>query len=172
LAGELGNELGAPVVPMDGFHLPNATLAARGHLDIKGAPETFAADEFVELMLALRKPAAVVHCPTFDRTSDEPVPDQLRVVPADAIVIVEGNYLLLDEQPWVQLADVFDDVAYLETPSEVRIERLIDRHVEFGCGRREALEFVHRSDEVNAQRIESSRSRADLLVSPPVSASS
>ena len=164
LAERLGAELGAPVVPMDGFHLPNATLRAQGRLDVKGAPETFAATDFVTLMSELRDVSRVVGCPAFDRALDEPIADQIRVYPEDAVVLVEGNYLLLDRPPWSCLPALFDAIAYLDVPAEVRVQRLVDRHVEFGRNRADAEEFVHRSDAANAALVEATRGRADLVV--------
>jgi pantothenate kinase len=165
LAERLGADLGAPVVPMDGFHLPNATLRARGQLGVKGAPETFGAADFVALVAELRAPGRVVECPAFDRTIDEPVPGRIRVSPDDVVVVVEGNYLLLDRPPWSSLPDLFDSIGYLDVPAEVRLRRLVDRHVAFGRSPAEATEFVRRSDEVNAALVEASRTRADLIVS-------
>ena len=150
---------------MDGFHLPNAVLTASGLLGFKGASETFDADAFVELVRGLRTATHVVECPAFDRTIDEPVADQVRVEPDDVVVIVEGNYLLLDEPPWSELVDLFDEIAYLDVPDDVRVGRLVDRHVEFGRSRFEAVDFVNRSDEANTRRITRGRHRADVLVS-------
>ncbi len=164
LAQLLGNDLGAPVVPMDGFHLLNAVLRERGLLDVKGAPETFAAADFVALVSALRDPSLVVGCPTFDRTIDEPIPDRIQVVPDDVVVIVEGNYLLLDRPPWSSLSALLDAVAYLDVPGDVRYRRLVDRHVEFGRNRKDAEAFVLGSDEVNAVLVEASRQRAHLVI--------
>ena len=165
LAAALADELAAPVVPVDGFHLSNVVLADLGLLGVKGAAETFDADAFVGLVRRLRTAADAVDCPAFDRTIDEPTADQVRVEPDDAVVIVEGNYLLLDESPWSELVDLFDAVAYLDVADDVRVGRLVDRHVEFGRTRPEALDFARRSDEANARRIAPSRSRADVLVS-------
>ena len=80
-------------------------------------------------------------------------------------MIVEGNYLLLDEPPWSELVDLFDAIAYVDTPDDVRVGRLVDRHVEFGRTRVEAIDFVDRSDEANARRIAPSRRRAHVAVS-------
>ncbi len=164
LAATLSDELAAPIVSMDGFHLPNAVLAGLGLRDVKGAPETFAADAFVELVRRLRTATDAVDCPTFDRTIDEPVAAQVRVMKQDVIVLVEGNYLLLGDRPWSELADLFDAVAFLDVPDEVRMQRLVDRHVKFGRSRSEALAFVQSSDEANARRITPSRARADVIV--------
>jgi pantothenate kinase len=165
LAGDLAETLDAPVVAMDGFHHTNATLAARGRLDVKGAPETFRSADFVELVVQLRDGTEVVECAGFDRRVDEPVPGWTTVAPGDSLVIVEGNYLLLDEPPWASLAELFDAIAYLDVSEEIRVRRLIDRHVEFGRSRADAAAFVRRSDALNAVRVEASRDRADLVVS-------
>jgi len=164
LAAQLGTALGAPVVPMDGFHLSNDVLRARGLLGVKGAPETFDAAAFLELVRAFRNASETVSCPAFDRTIDAPVADRISVVPGDVVVVVEGNYLLLDRPPWVSLSEAFDAVAYLDVPDEIRRTRLIARHVEFGRHPADAAEFVHRSDEANAALVEASRPRADLIV--------
>jgi pantothenate kinase len=165
LAERLGAEIRAPVVPMDGFHLPNATLRARGQLGIKGAPETFAAAAFVALVAELRSPGRMVECPAFDRSLDDPVAGRIRVSSDDAVVVVEGNYLLLDQAPWSSLSGLFDAVAHLDVAADVRRRRLVDRHIAFGRSRAEAVEFVQRSDEINAALVEASRTRADLVIS-------
>jgi len=164
LAEHLGNELGAPVVPMDGFHRPNAELVASGLRDVKGAPETFDSSAFVELVRSLRDPSRTVRCPAFDRIIDEPVAGQLSVAPHDSVVIVEGNYLLLDQEPWSSLSGLLDATAFLDVPPPLRIARLVARHIEFGRDRADAIDFAHGSDAANAVLVEASRSRADLVV--------
>jgi pantothenate kinase len=164
LAAQLGTTLGAPVVAMDGFHLPNDVLRSRGLLAVKGAPETFDADGFLGLVRELRDARETVWCPAFDRTIDAPVGDSVSVGPGDVVVVVEGNYLLLERRPWVSLSAAFDAIAFLDVPGEIRRSRLIARHVEFGRDPVDAAEFVHRSDEANAALVEASRTRADLVV--------
>jgi pantothenate kinase len=164
LASRLGTDLGAPVVAMDGFHLDNDVLRARGLLAVKGAPETFDALGFLSVVRAIRDASGSVRCPAFDRTIDAPIADRVSVVPGDVVVVVEGNYLLLDRPPWASLSEVFDAIAYLDVPDEIRRSRLIARHVEFGRDPVDAAEFVHRSDEANAALVEASRVRADLVV--------
>ena len=168
LAARVGTELGAPVVAMDGFHLPNTVLRARGLLQVKGAPETFDAAAFLATVSVIRNAADRVSCPAFDRTIDATVADRVTVGLEDTVVVVEGNYLLLDRAPWGALAGIFDAIAYLDVPGDLRRERLIARHVEFGRDRADAVEFVDRSDEANAALVEASRTRADLVVAPSI----
>lgn len=35
--------------------------------------------------------------------------DDIAVLPETRIVLCEGNYLFLDEEPWAQLTSLFDD---------------------------------------------------------------
>lgn len=164
IAAQLQRALECVVVPMDGFHLPNAVLDERGLRDVKGAPETFDADTFVSAVRCLRTPLHAVHLPDFDRESDEPRPDRVTVEPDTAIVVVEGNYLLLEESPWSELADVFDAIAHIDIDRQTRFDRLVDRHVRYGKQRAAAIDFVRSSDEPNARRVEAVRARARLLV--------
>ena len=164
LAARVGAALDAVVVPMDGFHLSNAVLDERGLRNVKGAPETFAADEFVSAVQQLAAADTEVHLPDFDRAADEPRPGRITVRPSDHIVIVEGNYLLLDDPPWFGLRDRFDAVAHLRVDSAQRVERLVRRHVRFGRTRGEASAFVQSSDEPNAVRVEAVRDRAHVQV--------
>jgi pantothenate kinase len=164
LAAGLVAELGAVAVPMDGFHLANETLDAQGLRSVKGAPETFAATAFVAAMRQLAAADTDVHLPDFDRVADEPRPGRITVRPSDDIVIVEGNYLLLDEAPWSELRDHFDAVAHLRVDPAQRVERLVRRHVRFGKTRDEASAFVQSSDEPNAVRVEAVRGRAHVHV--------
>lgn len=164
VASRLAMELGAPTVPMDGFHPPNAVLDARGLRGVKGAPSTFDAEGFVAAVARLRAAADDVALPAFDRVTDEPHPGRIRVDVSEKIVIVEGNYLLLELEAWSALAELFDAVAYVDVDREVRVDRLIARHVEFGKTHDAATAFVLESDEANTALIEAARHRADLIV--------
>ena len=164
IAVHLGARLAAPVVPMDGFHLRNEQLDARDLRRMKGAPRTFDALAFVELLESLRSAACDLLAPTFDRSLDEPVAHAI-AVPRDApVVIVEGNYLLLDEAPWHRVQPLLDLTAWVDLDPEIRVERLIDRHVRHGRSRDDAVRFVHRSDEANAALVARTRQRADVVV--------
>jgi pantothenate kinase len=159
-----GGGAGAAVaVGMDGFHLPQAELVRRGLADVKGAPQTFDAVAFVALLRRLRVPGATVRAPAFDRVLEEPVPDAVTVTPAHRLVVVEGNYLLLDG-PWAPVRGLLDEVWHLALPPCARVPGLVDRHVRHGRTPEQAREWVHRSDEANAALVESAAGRADAVV--------
>jgi pantothenate kinase len=155
----------AVLVGMDGFHLAGAELDRLGRADRKGAPDTFDVDGFVHLLRRLRTPrGAVVYAPAFCRQIEEPVAGAVAVPPEVPLVVVEGNYLLLDTGPWAQVRDLLDEVWFLELDDGERVRRLVDRHVRHGRSRPDAERFVARSDQANARLVAPTAARADLLV--------
>jgi pantothenate kinase len=107
---ELLNAAGerAVVLPMDGFHMDNGILEQRGLLPRKGAPETFDVRGFADIVRAVRAGDQEVLVPVFDRDREIAIASARSISPQDRIVLVEGNYLLLDEAPWSGLAPLFD----------------------------------------------------------------
>jgi fructokinase len=155
----------AVLVPMDGFHLSNATLRALGRRDRKGAWDTFDADGYVHLLRRLRsREDAVVYAPDFDRDHEEPIGSALPVPRAVPLVVTEGNYLLLDRGRWGEVRGLLDQVWYVDAPEEVRLGRLVARHQQHGKEPEQALAWAHGSDQVNADLIAPTRPRADLVV--------
>jgi pantothenate kinase len=153
----------AVVVGMDGFHRSQRELADLGLEQVKGAPQTFDADGFVALLRLLRDPAGVVTAPGFDRLREETVPGAVTVAPHHRLVLVEGNYLLLDG-PWQPVRGLLDAVWHLHLPPERRVPLLVDRHVAHGRSPADAHAWVLRSDEANARLVESVAHRADAVV--------
>lgn len=155
---------GAVVVPLDGFHLPNAVLAKRGLADVKGAAATFDDVGYAELIeqLADPRPGETVWAPSFDRRLDEPTPGGIAVPPDVPLVITEGNYLLLDSGAWPRARARFAETWFVELDPDTRHERLIRRHIEFGKTPAAARAWALGTDEVNARLIAGSAHRADL----------
>ncbi|MCY3651132.1 MAG: nucleoside/nucleotide kinase family protein [Acidimicrobiaceae bacterium] len=155
-----------PVVPLDGFHLAQAVIDAEGLSGRKGAPETFDGWGFASLIARMTNPAGdtIVYAPTFDRSIEEPVAGAIPVGPGDSLVIVEGNYLLLEEPPWDRIRPALDLCVYLELDDGTRVRRLVERHVRYGKTPTEAERFARNSDERNAHLIKSTCDRADFIV--------
>jgi pantothenate kinase len=154
----------AVVVPMDGFHLADVTLAGLGLLDRKGAPETFDPAGLAALLRRLRSEDGPVYAPGFDRDLEQPLAGALTVGPEVELVVVEGNYLLLDRPAWRAVRAELDEVWYLDVPDEVRRPRLLARHVAFGKTPAEAQAWVARVDDPNAALVAATRDRADRVL--------
>lgn len=157
LAAELARRMRAQkiiaeVVPMDGFHLDNAILDARGQRARKGSPETFDAAGFVHLIRRLQDKAEVF-VPVFDRSRDLAIAGATVVSAACEVIIVEGNYLLFDEAPWSDLAPLWTISARLDVPMPELRARLIQRWLSLGLSRAAATRRAESNDIPNAQRV-------------------
>jgi pantothenate kinase len=155
----------AVVAPMDGFHLSNPVLEARGLREVKGAPDTFDAEGFVRLLRRVREePEATVLWPEFVRALDEPTPEGIAIAPSARLVITEGNYLLLDRPWWREVRPLLDDVWYVDAPREVLRARLLERELAGGRSQEEAARHVDGSHLPNAELVEQSRALAGRVV--------
>jgi pantothenate kinase len=151
----------AVLVPMDGFHLAASELRRLGSHDRKGAPHTFDAAGYVALLRRLRDNVDdVVYAPQFRREIEEPIAGAIAVPREVPLVVTEGNYLLL----WPHARELLDEVWFVETDEQVRLERLIARHMAYGRTRAEAEGRAYGSDQRNAELIAGTRDDADLVV--------
>jgi len=158
----------AVLVPMDGFHLTQRELDRLGRHDRKGAPDTFDADGYVELLRRLRdNTEPVIHAPAFDRGLEEPVADAIAVPATVPIVVTEGNYLLLDQPPWAAVRELLTEIWYCDVDEDQRQARLLARHQEFGRSAREAQAWMSRVDDPNAVLIAGTRRTANYAVTIP-----
>ena len=155
-------------VGMDGFHrrqeyLLSHTTERDGKtirmVEIKGAPVTF---DLEKLLSAVRRVAAGETCgwPVYDRMLHNPVEDALTV--DGEIVLLEGNYLLLDEDGWRDLAAYADYTVSVSAGEELLRNRLIDRKLHTGVAEDAAVRFVDFSDMPNVRLCLAKSVPADL----------
>ena len=153
-------------LPMDGFHFANATLDRLGRHDRKGAIDTFDGWGFVALLRRLlTEYDHTVYAPSFNRNVDEGIAAEIAVLPSNRVVIVEGNYLLADTEPWSQITSLLAESWFCETSEAERLRRLVDRHERHGRSPEAALAWAESVDGKNAALIEATRPRATRIVS-------
>ncbi len=154
------------VVPMDGFHLANEIIKGTPLRDRKGAIDTFDVGGYVSLLQRLRaRDEPTVYAPSYRRGLEEPIAAAIAVPHAIDLVITEGNYLLSTAPGWDRIRSLVDEIWFIDTARELRVERLIERHVAFGMTREAATAWATGPDEANAHYIESTRYRADRQIS-------
>ncbi len=154
----------AGIVPMDGFHYDDAVLERRGLRSRKGAPETFDFAGFEALMKRIRAGEPDVAIPVFDR-SVELSRAAAAVIGGDVrFVLVEGNYLTLDEEPWSRLAPLFDFTVFLDVPRAELERRLRQRWREHGRSEADALAWIATNDMPNIERVLARRRPVDLTL--------
>ncbi|WP_018690431.1 hypothetical protein [Ahrensia kielensis] len=152
----------AALVPMDGFHLDNAQLDKMGLRHRKGAPETFDAVGFVKLVSQISEKQSEIYYPTFDRTVDAVIPEAQALSLETQIVVIEGNYLLINEQPWSNVIPFLDLTIFVRPNLETLKERLIERWREHGFGENAALDKAMGNDIPNALYVLEKSKAADL----------
>ena len=157
----------AVLMPMDGFHLDNRLLEPRGLLARKGAPETFDFGGFRATLARVREHGSEVILPVFDREREIAVAGAARIRPETGIVVVEGNYLCLDEDPWRVLMDLWDLSVFLDAPMDELERRLIERWLGHGFKPDEARAKALGNDIPNAHRIKDAVGPVDLVMAEP-----
>jgi len=153
------------VVPMDGFHLSNKVLKELGRSDRKGAQDTFDVNGFKTLIERIKLDNVdPIYYPIFDRSIEESIAAQGVVYPSTRVVIVEGNYLMHDNDGWQEISPLLDQSWYAFLEEDIRISRLISRHIAFGKDPESAKAWAKGSDQVNAELIEAGVGRCDFLI--------
>lgn len=152
----------AAVLPMDGFHLDNSVLVRKGLLQRKGAHETFDAAGFVETVERVAR-GEHVYAPVFDREADLARAGAIEIF-QQKIIMVEGNYLLIDRAPWNELSQYWDLAFWLDAPMGEIEARCIARWLEQGFSREAAEKRARENDLVNAQFvIEAAPARGSVI---------
>lgn len=160
----LGNQ--AQIVPMDGFHLANSELQRLGRAGRKGAPDTFDAAGYVNLLRRIhgQQPGETIYAPAYRREMEESIAGAIAIEAHTPLIITEGNYLLLGDGSWGAVRGLLDAAWFLDIERTLRQQRLLERHMRFGRSREAALHWIAVTDEPNALRIEACRHRADWFV--------
>ena len=139
----LGNDLAA-FAPMDGFHV----------------------DGYLHLLRRLRAAEdEVVHAPDYYRSFEESIGSAIPIHKEIPLVVTEGNYLLATEGGWGKVSGLLDECWFIDLAEDVRIDRLIKRHIQVGKSQADAEKWSRGSDQKNAEGIIALRDRADVLIS-------
>ncbi|MCC9620572.1 nucleoside triphosphate hydrolase [Thalassospira sp. MA62] len=160
-----GDGAGVAIVPMDGFHFDDAILDANGTRARKGAPHTFDVNGLYRTLCAIRSDDQDVYVPVFDRKIELSRAAARGITPHHRIILIEGNYLLLDQAPWDKLGGLFDLSIYLDVPEDTLRHRLIARWHEHGFDAASAITKAERNDLPNAQTVRQHSKTADIVLS-------
>lgn len=155
----------AALIPMDGFHLPHATLEARGQVSRKGAEFTFDVEGYVELLRRYRHAETVGTFPVYSRQIENPMPANTGITLQTRVIVTEGLYLLLPQPPWSALAEVIDECWWLELPADTARKRLRQRDADLGRSVAVSETRYERNDRINTETILVAQRTPDRIVS-------
>jgi pantothenate kinase len=153
------------VVPMDGFHFDDIVLNARGHRSRKGAPWTFDVAGLEVLLKRIRGCEPDIAIPVFDRTMELARNAADIVNGTDRFIVVEGNYLLLNEAPWDRLKYLFDVTFFVNVPIALVEQRLMGRIKDHGHDEAYARNWISSNDLPNARIVIEKSAAADVIYS-------
>lgn len=150
---------------LDAFHFDDAVLDARGDRSRKGAPHTYDVGGYAALLDRLRMPTAEpIALPVFDRELELTRAAAEICEPHHRVIITEGNWLLLDESPWNQLAPRFDLTAFVSTDLATVERRILERWQRLGFDRADANHRAQQNDLPNARLALASSRPADMTI--------
>lgn len=143
------------VVPMDGFHYDNAILSQLGLEHRKGAPETFDVGGLEATLQRLTDTDRLenIAVPVFDRDIDLSRASARFIDRDTAVLLVEGNYLLLKNGPWSRLKQYFNLSVMIPCEEVTLRARLIDRWRKLNYNDAEATLKVETNDIPNGKRV-------------------
>ncbi|HEX2018438.1 MAG TPA: nucleoside triphosphate hydrolase [Aurantimonas sp.] len=155
----------ADILPMDGFHYDDRVLEARGDRPRKGAPHTFDVDGLAVMLDRLKADdGRAVAVPVFDRAIEIARAGARIITPDARIIIVEGNYLLLDQPDWRALRSRFDLTVMLDVPEEVLRQRLTERWRGLGLAGAALTDKLEGNDLPNMRLVLSRSVPADVVL--------
>jgi pantothenate kinase len=171
LAREHDFHIAVQTLPMDGFHFPNAQLDASTILrdgksyslrQIKGAPETFDLPTLTRSLHAMCAGREFAW-PKYDRQIHDPVPNSIPVIAA-GLIIIEGNYLLLDEPGWRDLKRMADLTIFIECDETLLREDMLARAKRGGRAHTSAVRHYEFTDRPNWKRVMRHRLESDVVL--------
>ena len=158
-------ELKAAILPMDGYHLDDAILNARGLRARKGASDTFDVGGLLHMLQRLRTNGEKqIFVPLFDRGLEIARSAAAVIEQDNNIILVEGNYLLLNERPWTDLHSFFDMTILIDAKEETLRARLVERWQKHSIPEQEIHSRVEQNDLPNGRFVKRQSLQADYLV--------
>ena len=156
------------VIGMDGFHhyqdyLLSHTVVRENKeipmVKIKGAPITFDLELFEERVAMVAR-GDICGWPEYNRLKHNPEENAIKV--EGNIVLLEGNYLLLNQPGWNNLSNYADYTISITADAQMLKNRLVSRKCASGTNLQEATKFVDFSDMANVKICLEQSKQADL----------
>ena len=140
------------ILQMDGFHYDDLILKEKKLLSKKGAPETFDVMGLINFVSRLHKEDEVV-IPIFDRSLELSRSSAVIISKNTKVIIVEGNYVLLNSYPWCELHKFFNTTVMINCEKKILEKRLIERWENFNLPKKEIDEKVYKNDLPNGVNV-------------------
>jgi pantothenate kinase len=141
---------------MDGFHYYKKELNEMKDpqelFKRRGAPFTFNSLNFFKLLKSIKdNPDKEINAPSFDHSIGDPIENDIKIYPKHDIIIIEGNYLFLQEGNWKDVSNIFDYSIFIDIDIENAMNRVKKRHIEcLKITEKQSEERIKSNDYINA----------------------
>lgn len=156
-------------IGLDGFHyhtdyIQSHTAVVFGKevpmKNVKGCPETYDTEKLKNKLEFIKEKNIL--WPIYDRNLHDVVEDEIEVT--KDVILIEGNWLLLKEEPWISIRETADYTILILAEEEMLKERLIGRKEKGGLTRQQAEEWYENSDRVNVRRVLEASEDGELML--------
>ena len=155
----------AALLPMDGYHFDDEMLVPRGWRPRKGAPHTFDVGGYASALRRIRaNDEPFVAVPRFDRDLEIARAGAIIIEPTVRLIVSEGNWLLLQDEPWPMLLPLFDHTALVRTDWETLELRNRDRWVGYDFTEEMIREKLEGNDLPNARLVYERSAEPDWII--------
>ena len=136
-----------------------------GRLNRKGAPDTFDVAGLGHMLVRLKENSEVrVAVPVFDREIEIARAGARFIDQSTNRIIVEGNYILVDREPWSNLRSFFDWTVFIDVPEDDLRRRIRGRWEFFGFSEAEVLDKMESNDLPNGRFVRENSAKPDMIV--------
>ncbi len=139
------------IVTTDGFIYPTETLEKLGIMNLKGFPESYDSQKFIQFLLDLKSGRRNLQIPIYSHHVYDILPDQFQTVDQPDIVIVEGLNVLQVESfnkkqlTRIAISDYIDFTIYVDAQTETIKKWFLERFMLFRAKAKEEPEaYFHR----------------------------
>ncbi|KEH19998.1 P-loop nucleoside triphosphate hydrolase superfamily protein, putative [Medicago truncatula] len=79
-------------------------------------------------------------------------------------LIIEGNYLLLEDGVWKEILSLFDEKWFIDIDIDKAMQRVLKRHISIGKPPDIAKQRIENNDRINGELIMKSKKNADIII--------
>jgi putative kinase len=157
-------------VTLDAYHYPNEFLATHTSQDqplkeVKGRYDTYNVKKLADDLKAFAS-GNEVSLPEYSRILHEPVEDSIPLAHSEALLVVEGLWLLYEKDGWEIIHPLLDFVFFIEADKEESKGSVVNRHVMGGRTYEDAVKFYDEVDGRNFDLVMATKSRANKVIPP------
>ncbi len=153
------------LLPMDGFHYDDEVLVPRGWRPRKGAPHTFDVGGYASALRRLKaNDEPTVAVPRFDRDLEIARAGAILIEQSIRLIVSEGNWLLLEDDPWPTIRPYFDRTVLVVADMETLEARNRQRWVDYDMDEAFVRTKLEENDLPNARYVYEHSTRPDWII--------